>query len=305
MRPNTPDEVSLLIGIALTEAGFHERVKTSDWLNRFGEPETAEAYWRDIYLPLIVEPMQELVAKANKLKVQVTDGTLSEVACATNHSSVVIVMAHWRDSHVEFDDLAAGLSREAWRERSLRHSSPLARWLTTRLEEKPSSPLIRWLPALGKKRLDPVDQILRKALIVELPEEAAGPQPALIRESPMTRAARRRAEIDSIFDGMIRPGNRLELLDGLHSKEVFEAAIAPDFDGVIDFAACTSTILADYVAHRRRNRLRLVQAPNPIEFVGTAPIVAGTLELLAGGLFSYQEARTNARALWEGAACAT
>ena len=104
---------------------------------------------------------------------------------------------------------------------------------------------------------------------------------------------------------MIRPGNRLELLDGLHRKEAFEEAVAPDFDGVLDFAACTSTILADYVAHRRNNRVRLVQAPNTIEFVATAPIVASTLELLAQGPFSYQEARTHARQLWDGVECAT
>jgi hypothetical protein len=102
---------------------------------------------------------------------------------------------------------------------------------------------------------------------------------------------------------MIRPGNRLELLDGLHSKESFEAAVAPEFEGVLDFAACTSTILADYVEHRRRNRLRTVQAPNPIEFVASAPIIEGTLELFARGPFSYQEARTHARELWEGAVC--
>jgi hypothetical protein len=266
---------------------------------------TASAYWQDIYLPLIVKPIEELVSKANSLGTQVRPGTLNQLTSATERSSVVIVIAHWRDSQVDFDDLTVGLPRDAWRDRSLKYGSPLAGWLASRLEIKPSPLLTGWFsPFLSKKQPDSVDKVLREALQVELPEEDQGSHLTRVRESSVTRAARRRTELDLIFDGMIRPGNRLELLDGLHAKEDVEEAVASDFVGVLDFASCSSTILADYLGRKRKNKIRLVQAQNPIEFVGTAPILASTLELLSGGLFSYQEARLYATALWEGGVCA-
>jgi hypothetical protein len=289
MRPNTPGEVSILIGVALTEEDFCDQVRTSDWLNRFAEPEVAANYWRDEYLPFVVKPIEELIGKARMLGAKMAQGTLPELKRASAQSKVVVVMAHWKDSHVEFDDLTSGVPREVWRQRASQHSSSIAQWLAAKFGEKGTSA---------------IDEILGESLNIELPEDTESPHLTRICESEVSRAARRRQELDSIFQEMIRPGNRLELLDGLHPKEAVEAMVAPHFDGVIDFAACTSTILADYVAHRRRNRVSLVQAPNAIEFVATAQIVASTLELLARGPFSYQEARTHARGLWEGAVCA-
>lgn len=288
MQQHTPDEVSILIAVPLTEAEFRLRVRTSDWLSRFSDPEIATHYWRDEYVPFVLEPLKDLLKKAESLRTKVEDATLAALTRATTGSPVVVVMAHWKDSQVEFDDLSFGLVGEMFRERVSRFSSPLAQWLAAKFGEPGGLA---------------TEDILDLSLRIELPEE--GKQMSMIRESPISRAARRRDELDSIFEGMIRPGNRLELVDGLHSKEAFEAAIATDFSGVLDFAACDSTILADYVSHRRRRRFGTVQAPTAIEFVATAPIVATTLELLASGPFSYQEARTHARTLWEGVACQT
>ena len=46
-------------------------------------------------------------------------------------------------------------------------------------------------------------------------------------------------------------------------------------------------------------RIGTVQSPQPIEFVQNAPVVATTLELLDTGRFSYLEARTHAKLLWD------
>lgn len=232
------------------------------------------------------------------------EGTLGEVRHATEGCEVVIVLAHWTDSKVEFETLESCLPREAWLNRALQHRTPLARWLASRLEERPVSRLGGWLSALGRSRpVEPVYEVLNDSLKAELPEEEAATNPTEVRESEVTRAARRREELELIFEGMMKTGNRLELADGLHSKEEFEAAVAPDFSGVMDLANCTSTLLADYLGSRRRHRIRFVQAPTPIQFLGTAPILATALELLSDGFYSYQEARLRATTLWEEAVC--
>jgi hypothetical protein len=287
MRLNTPDEASILIGIALTEQSFHERAHTSDWLSRFSEPRAADNYWHDVYLPLVVEPIEDLVKKAKSLGARIAEGTLSALAQATAQSNVVIIMAHWRDFHIESEDLTC-TGVDDWRRRALLHPSPLSQWVAARLGQGVSS----------------IAEILNGSLEVEFPPDDGKPREPRVVESLTIRAARRRDELDSIFEEMIKPGNRLELLDGLHSKEEIENAIAKDFNGVLDFAACTSTFLGDYVTRTRQHRLRVVQAPNTIEFVASAPIVGTTLDLLASGLFSYQEAATQARRLWELTICA-
>jgi hypothetical protein len=282
MPLNTPDEVAILIGVALTEQGFLDRVKTSDWLSRFCDPEAAANYWLDVYQPLVVDPIEELIATAQSLRARIEAATLEALREVTLHSRVVVVLAHWRDSPIEREDIFSEGS-EAWGERAAAEGSALARWITDRLGHSP------------------IEEILNESLHAELPPENTSQ--TRVVESARVRASRRRDELDRIFVGMLRPGNRLELLDGLHPKEAVESAIAVDFEGVLDFTSCTSTYLADYVSRARKRKIRIVEAPNPIEFVASAPIIATTLELLSEGLFSYQEAATEAKRLWEEAVC--
>ena len=312
MPPNTPDQVSILIGVPLTRSDYNRRTHTSDWLSQYrDEADARESYWKEVYLPKIAEPLLELREKALSLGVHVATGTLAELARVTELSRVVVMMAHWKDSTVLSEDLMGPKERGPWLARCSHHSSPLAQWLAAHLQPERESPtrswtkLTPWALSARKKQELSVRDLLKQSLTIELAEENPSTGTVQIREAMTTRVARRREELDSIFTGLIRPGNRLELLDGLHSKETLEQWIAPTFDGVLDLASCTSTVLADYVSRRRKRRVRLIIAPNPIEFVATAPIVGSTLDLLAAGNFSYQEARANAGKFWEGAACAT
>jgi hypothetical protein len=310
MPPNTPKQVSILTGIPLTKKEYDERIPSSDWLGHYhGQPQAAASNWRKVYSPEIAVPMLELREKALSLGARVTRATLAELARSTASSCVVVVMTHWKDGTVLSEDCNGVKERDPWLARCSGYASPLARWLAARLqpERRTEGWAQRVLAALSRRKKQElsVHQILEQSVTVELPEENPPPEFIQVRESMVTRAARRREELDSMFAGMIRPGNRLEMWDGSHSKETLEQWISPGFEGVLDLANCTSTILADYVSGRRKRRLRLVIAPYPIKFVATAPIVGSTLDLLATGNFSYQEARAGARKLWEGASCAT
>lgn len=273
MRPNTPADVSILVGMPLTEEAYYLRIETSDWLGKFaGEPAAAESYWRRVYLPDVVTPVQELIASAEKLGAKVREGTLQNLCCATSQSRVVVVLAHWRGWEIAIDDLTPGLTRTDWLDRASSHSSPLARWLAARFRIERSS----------------VVRSLEDSLNIELPEPSLDVR---VHESPVTRKTRRRDEIDSIFEGMIQPGNRLELLDGMHSRESLETAIAADYDGILDLAACTSTVPGDYISRRRRFALRTISAPQNIRFDGLCFILGKAIEGLEDGGFSYTQTR--------------
>ena len=132
---------------------------------------------------------------------------------------------------------------------------------------------------------DELNELLSNDLLV------ADTSTTIVLEGAITRAASRRDEIDELFQGLLRPGNRLELWDGLHDKWEVESAIAPEFDGVLDLSACNSSVLANFLNARRGYRFRTVQFPDVVDFLWAATCVKGTLQLVAAGAFGYQEAR--------------
>ena len=143
--------------------------------------------------------------------------------------------------------------------------------------------------------------MLSEALLVDIAEEqgtAEGVQKVL--ELDITRMSRRRDTMDSIFQGLLNPGNRLELPDGLHTKEETELSIASSFEGVLDLTVCTSTVLGDYVGGRRRHAFRVVQFPTVQELLWGAECVSKTLQLVAEDSQPYLRARLMASRILSG-----
>ena len=130
---------------------------------------------------------------------------------------------------------------------------------------------------------------MNDALSISLPDTPI--DAGIVLEHEITRSARRRDEIDAMFVGLLRPGNLLELFDGLHGKEVVESAIAPGVTGILDLTTCTSTVLADYIAARRHHEIRTVQFPTVQEFLWCAKCVEASLQLVVVNAMPYQEAR--------------
>jgi hypothetical protein len=129
-------------------------------------------------------------------------------------------------------------------------------------------------------------------LTADIPEEhvtSDGVQRIL--ELAITRMSRRRDVIDYVFQGLLQPGNRLELSDGLHTKEETEVAIVGSFVGVLDLTVCTSTVLGDYIAARRKNALRTVQFSAVQELLWGAKCISETLRLVAKECLPYLAAR--------------
>jgi hypothetical protein len=286
MPSSTLANYAILFAVPLTFDDYVHRVKRqSNWLGKFwipdADPEVTRQSltdsWKNEYLPMVAQQFWNLAAHAHGFGADIrTRVTLKDLRTATASNKIVIIFAHWKDSEVSYDDLRN--DREAFLTRALSNGSLLGHWIHARL--------------LNARHESGVDDILNEALRASLPVEGLGED--LVREADVTRSARRRDEIDSMFEGLLWPGNRLELYDGLHDKQAIRDALAPTFTGVLDLAACNSTLLAFFLAGASRHRFLTVQYPQPLDFLWAGLCTTRALELVSNHSHDYQSARLRA-----------
>ena len=293
----------ILLGVPLDFEEFTVRVDESDWLGKFRDEsnpaarqQRLESTWHAEYLPLVARPLLELVKASAAFGVPVQRrATLASLHKATSERSVVVLFAHWKGPEISNDDFIEPIDGNSFLQRASGETTTLGKWLANRLQGLIADKT-NWRAKLFSLFRSSGYQSLRgalgEALEADFDEDEPGDVVDEIVEHPVTRAARRRDALDSLLRGLIRPGNRLELFDGLHSKETVETTIAKDFEGVIDLTTCTSTYLADYVAAKREFRLRTIQFPTVQDVVWGANCVIAALELRAAAGIPYQEARS-------------
>ena len=310
------DTRAILIGLPVTIEEFLARVRDSDWLGKYRRTdldagryqEWLESTWTREYEPLVASPLRALQEVAGSLAASLsTRATIADVREATAKHAVVILFAHWKGPEMTNDDLVTPVSREAFLAKAQGSESTIGAWMTDQLRSD--------LPGHGRKRVgwlraifggsaalrEPtLREILQGALHAQLDNDPGTGGVDEVIEDPLTRMARRREVLDALFAGLLQPGNRLELFDGLHAKEAVESAIAVDFTGVLDFTCCTSTHLADFISSRRRLALRTVQFPTVQDFLWGATCVKIALRLsMTDGGPGYLEARQQALKLLE------
>jgi hypothetical protein len=219
---------------------------------------------------------------------------------------LMILFCHWKGAEVEADDVVAPIQISDFLSRVLRDESEMGRWLLPKFEtlvctdEKPKVGLLSRIfgPAKGIAGTLTVREVLSAAVYFEKPAKREGNQfTDFVLESAVTRQAHRRELLNALFHGLLRPGNRLELYDGLHNKEAVDGALDQKFEGTIDLTTCTSTILADYLGNRRDQKLRIIQYPTVQQFAWCAECVNIALKLYMREGLTYQDARLTARNL--------
>jgi hypothetical protein len=307
--PNGPlREIALLIGLPITEEEFGARLADSDLLTRFRPTRLDAALdinsdewrsrtrrsWVTHYLPTTATPVSELLEAAEMNGARaVTQATLSDFHDATTEFGKIILLSHWKGPEVSPDDIVRAAPREYFLRLDTQDSP-----VTLRLREK-------FLEhGLGDETCDRASSsrqarsTLQKVLNEIITEKAKFDQQKgrPVTEHPLTVETRRRDEIDAIFAGLLRPGNRLELFDGMHDKHHIETAIAIGFKGLIDLTTCTSSVVADYIGSRRDYQIRVVSFPITIPPEWSSLCVKVALELAAGGL-PYLAARDKAISL--------
>ncbi len=298
-------ECTLLLAVPTTLEDFARRVVACDWLAKFAPSEddeaarrhSIEAAWQKSYGPFVAEPLQHLQAVAADCGVRVLRGaTLADVAAATRESRTIIVFAHWRGPEIVRDDIVATEPLESWLARASASSEPLADTIAQALRRDIDEPPAwhfwnRPRPrSLVEILSDVVDAPLREAEVTSAHVDG-------VRECVLTTHSRRRDQIDRVFTGLLRPGNRIELYDGLHDCPAFEAAIDRSFTGCLDLTTCSSSVLADHVLRKRRNLVRLVQFDHEQTLLWHSQVVAIALPLHLVEKMPYGEARKMADTL--------
>ncbi|KVU09055.1 hypothetical protein WL13_00510 [Burkholderia ubonensis] len=306
------NRVALLIALPIGRDDFMRRIPRSDWLSKYAfDGEAAEIatmlddVWTCEHEPMVAEPLRELVRYARGRGVQVIErATLDHVRWASDACCLIIVLAHWKAHELPDQDILARTDESILLERARRSESDVARFVRERLEEVQAVPnKLSWkgVKSLFRKKeySEPKYRVLREALDLKECCTVNAQDQAVLRISENTRKALRRATLDEIFKGLIRPGNRIELYDGLHSREAFEAAICSTFDGLFDLTTCTSTLLADYISGARARKVRLVQFPEQQQAIWHAYCIEVALSLMLDEGFDYQKARLLASAMLE------
>lgn len=300
---------TILLAVPCDFDEFASRVNESDWLAKYrqhdDDPTKATAalrhWWDAEILPMVAEPVAQLIASALELGVHIVRrATLVDIQAATATSDVVIVFAHWKGHEFVADDLGLQSAPLAFLQRAAQSPTPLGHWLEDRLTALTgaSPPITRPLDrvrALLRPR-PPVTlvELLGEALNISLRDHKPERVVDCILETPVIRLSRRRADIDRLFDGLVKPGNRLELFDGMHSMEHVAAAIAPTFHGWLDLTTCTSAVLADHLLRAHRNTFRMVQFEKVQEPMWHAYCIRIALQLSARTEINYAVARQTA-----------
>lgn len=316
------DRVSILFGVPVDKEEFHARVEHSDWLTKYVPSDSADktpgsdarkrhydACWQGDYLHAVAAPLNRLIDRARELGATVRrQATLADLAGATaearTETDIVVLMSHWKGPEFNHDDFPVPAHDADFVERARRDDSPVGRWLDRQFTANSigaavppprSSALARlWAAVTGAPKRMTLKEILRRSLDADIADAPASAAHAnAYCEADITRLTRRRGHLDGLFDGLIRPGNRLELFDGLHAMDAIEPAIAPDFTGILDLTTCTSSSLADHISRQRQYRLRTVQFEDPQLLDWGADCISLALSLVADGQ-PYLQARMQA-----------
>jgi hypothetical protein len=289
--------VTLLFGVPLSLGDFVARFEVdstcrSDFLSKYDNldlsPESRDAdrlkWWGSRYENNVARPLVKLAGEALALGCAVRErATLGDLSAAARADGIVIVFSHWKGPEFSNDDFLAGFEENVTA-RLERIVHPLA----TAILQSMRLPR-RWLPFAARNPLD-AREALRQSLDAPVQDQQTAGD--MYYELDATRQARRRDELDDWLNGLIQPGNRLELFDGLHSAHEISRAISPDFRGVLDLTVCTSTYLGDYLGRTAAQRFRTVQFLEPQDFLEASIRMSLVLTLFAQSKLTYVAARS-------------
>ena len=289
--------VTLLFGLPLTAEDFLARFEVdsgcrSDFLIKYDNvdlpPEARKAdrlrWWAARYEANVAQPFAKLAREAATLGCSVRErATLADLEAAARGDSVVIVVSHWKGPEFSNDDFGADFGKGLTARLEAAHH-PLATAIL-RLMRPPH----RWLPFTSRLPLDGREALRHSLSGTIKDQDTAGD---IHFELDITRQTRRRDLLDDWLRGLIQPGNRLELFDGMHAADEISRAISLEFSGVLDLTICTSTYLGDHLGRAAAQRFRTVQFLEPQDFFEASIRINLALTLFAQSEFSYLAARS-------------
>jgi hypothetical protein len=201
---------------------------------------------------------------------------------AFRHRCVVTIVAHWRaallvasdfvgEPAALFDAIRAGNSEV--------HRDLAARLDPARVRDVLAS-------ANPRMRAGNAAELLNVAVITsDHPLPGCHPGGGEIVYRPLLEM-RHRDVLDAAFPDLLRPGNRVELRNGLHSPHAVAACIPEGWSGIVDLALCHSAVVAKAIKDGRPER-RVAYSQNEVVPTIRLRIVRDLYRRLAQGERNY------------------
>lgn len=271
--------VALVFGVPVSRQQFEELARRDHYWDYGRAMNASRATWAerfDAHYAAAAAVMVDLCRVAEERGYTVYQrATLTDLVSAFSGHEIVIVVAHWKNSYVLDADLLPG-----W-ELALQTvlsdvANPLAILLANcsnnnAQERGRVRDELNWL--IRSRRLRPHmpglnDQVRVGNLMLE----------AISREM-----------IDLAFTGHLRPGNSLELYDGLHRAEQIRNAVAGAMPAVLDLSCCNGSVLATYL--REHDEQQIISGDAPIIPAPHLRMVHWVLSNLGSDTRGYVELR--------------
>jgi hypothetical protein len=278
------ERIALVFGIPLDRGDFMRRAASSSWDygRQLLSTRSAEEAFGNLYAP-VCAAAQELTERAKRAGVSVyATCTLEDLSQACARHAVVVLVAHWRGSRVVDGDISGECADTIRRATT----GPLACVAVHLAEARPS---VRGLAAA-------LNRTIEAGTLWQFLPSGLGHQ---LLAGRLVLDALSRDVLDASLPAHLKPGNQLELADGLYSMGAIADAMPREGANVFDLSCCTSSVLGTYLKLVRGDELDIIMGDQLIVPAPQVRMIDATFEFLMNhpGSRYAQVRRTIARAL--------
>jgi hypothetical protein len=248
------ERIAVVFGIPLTRVQFRVQADGPwDYGRAMLRGRSVEEAFDSMYAPICAAGKALIEAARECGHTVYEDARLADLAQAFESHDVIVLVAHWRGSSVEVDDIEPGWFGAF---QNVGQASPLA-LVAAQLprDVTPGDGAERAILAAALNRT-----IESGSLAKFLPW---GIGTAMSAHQLIVEALYRDV-LDEHLVGTLSPGNQLELADGLHALGAFNSMIADSFRGTVDLSCCTSTVLGSYLRLERGEQLDVIMGDQHI-----------------------------------------
>ena len=262
ITPTSPVRCALAVAVPLTREAFQADLDAGDAMD-FSRKELLRSKppadaWQENGLPLATL-CREVCAEAAVLGVAVVESaTLEELPALFANHDVVTILGHWRGPELLGADFR--VDPRTFVDRMCRSGDLLGQAVADRLRGGTKQALER--PERGARAAALAELMDTLVIAGDEPLPGALPLGPVLIDRPSLQA-RHRAMLDAAYPDMLKPGNRVELRDGLHSATALAACLPPDWSGIADLALCQSAYVA-HVVKGGRTHVRVVLNRNEV-----------------------------------------
>jgi hypothetical protein len=250
-----PSACSLVLGLPMDRKDFEADLQFGaerDYSrNHLQLGRSVDEAWNEDGQP-IADSANELAEVASGLGVLVCRaGSLKCVAPMFKSHAVVTFVAHWRASELRRSDFRAEPAELA--SRILGGTDEFSRALAGRLGQTQLAAALSG-PDFATRAGAMAELLNTQVVNSDNPLPGCEAPSAEIVYRPWLRL-RHRQLLDEAFSDVLRPGNMIELRDGLHPPAMIAQRIPEGWSGIVDLAMCSSTAAAKIIKAGRSERL--------------------------------------------------